>query len=87
MLEPEADLRPRRGQRKALGPLEDDHGWFGEYVFEAEGLEIVKIFNAVEVGVVDLGGIRGPVNVNEGKSWAGDFVFGGGAEPSDDALG
>jgi hypothetical protein len=86
MLEAEAELRPRRGKGKALGPFEDDHGGFGEYVFEAEGLEIMEIFNAVEVRVIDLGRLRRSVDVHQCKSWAGDFVFGSGAESSDDTF-
>src|SRR5713101_2974154 len=87
VLEFETDLGPRGRQGKALGPFEDSDGGLGENVFEAESLEIVEIFDAVKVGVVDLGGVRGAVDMNQGERRTGDFVFGGGAQPGDDAFG
>src|SRR5580700_7132816 len=50
-----ANLWPGGLQREAFGPLQDGHGRSQEHVFHAEGLEIVEILDAVEVGVEDLG--------------------------------
>src|SRR6266436_4006052 len=87
MFEFEAELGPRGWQGKALGPFENDHGGFGEDVFKSKGLEIVEIVDAVEVGVVDLGGAGRPVDMNQRKGRTGDFVFGGSAESGYDAFG
>src|SRR6266851_3049310 len=87
VLEFETDLGPRGRQGKALRPFEDDDSRFGEEVFETESLEIVESFYAIEVGVVDLGGVGSAVDMNEREGGAGDFVFGGGAESANDAFG
>src|SRR5690349_12847260 len=76
MLQLDAELGPGRLQREALGPFEDDHGGFSENVLEAQRFEIVEVFDAVKISVVDLSGVRGTIYVNERESWAGHFVFG-----------
>src|ERR1700676_594071 len=81
----EAELWPRRGQREAFGPFEDYHRWTSEQVFETEGFEIVERFDAVQVAVVNLVGVS--IDMIQSKGWAGDLVFLGGAQPSDDAFG
>jgi hypothetical protein len=64
MFKLEAELGPGGLQGETLGPFEDDHGGFGEDVFEAESLEIVEIFDAVEIGMIDLGAAGSAVDVN-----------------------
>src|SRR5258708_34683461 len=87
VLEFETDLGPRGRQGKALGPFEDSDGGLGENILEAERLEIVEIFDAVKVGVVDLGGVCGAVDMNQGEGRTGGFVFGGRAQTGDDTFG
>src|SRR5690349_19590473 len=85
MLQADANLRPGSFQREAFGPFEDGNGGSGEHVFHSKGLKIMKAFDTVEVGVVDLGGLA--IHVNERKGGAGDVVFAGSAEAGDDAFG
>ena len=58
MLQSCGNPRPVAAQRKAIGPLDNDYGGFGECVFEAQGLEIGESFDAVKVNVIDLYGRR-----------------------------
>src|ERR1700682_513471 len=87
MLQLETELGPGGLQGKALGPFKDDHGGPCEGVFEGQSLRIVEIFNAVEVGMINLGRAGGAVDMNKRKSGASDFVFAGGTESGDDAFG
>jgi len=85
VLQANAHLGPGGWQGEAFGPFQDGYGGGGKHVLEAEGLEIVETFDAVEIGMINLGGF--PVDVDEGKGGAGDVVFFGGTEACDDAFG
>ena len=58
MIEADFHRGPIRAEREMLGPLDNHDGFFGQGVFQAEGFEIVKIFYAVEIDVVDLARVR-----------------------------
>src|SRR6185437_5454666 len=74
---------------EAVWPFDENDGVFGKDVVEAEGFEVGKAGDAVEVNMIDGAGASGDgglVFVDEGEGGAGDFVLGGGAETGDDAL-
>src|SRR5260370_13006069 len=79
MFELEANLRPGRRQGEALGPFENHHRGAGEDIFEAQSLEIVEAFDAVEVAVVNL--VNASVDVDQSKRGAGDLIFFCAAQP------
>src|SRR5437016_14409955 len=88
MFEEDANLGPRRRERKALRPFENDDGGLGKNVFHAERFEIVEFFDAIEIAVEDfLLGVFGTVNVEERERGTRHVFFGGGAEATDDAFG
>ena len=85
VFETEAELRPGGWQGEALGPFQDYYRGVGEDIFEAQGFEVVEIFDAVEVAVIDL--VSAAVDMDQRKGGAGDFVFFRRAQPSYDAFG
>ena len=95
VIQADFDGGPVRAEREPLGPLDDHDGLFGQGVLEAEGFEIVKVFYAVEIDVIDLARVgfisaRRIVNaelVNQIERGAGDVFFLGGAQAADDSLG
>jgi len=60
----EPGARGREGE--SLRPLQNDDGGGGEHVLQAESFEVVERLDAVEVGVIDLGGFA--VDMDEGES-------------------
>ena len=58
MFEADFDGGPIRAEREMLGPLDDYDGFFGEGVLQAEGFEVVKVFDSVEIDVVYLERMR-----------------------------
>jgi hypothetical protein len=47
VLQAHADLRPRRLEGEALGPLKNGHRGSGKHILHAESLKIVEIFDAL----------------------------------------
>ena len=85
MLQLHPDLWPGRLEGEPFGPFQNSHGGGREDILHAQSLKIVETLNAVQIGVVDLGGLA--IDVNEREGWAGDVVFVGGPEAGNDAFG
>src|SRR5258705_6798630 len=85
MLQPYANCRPRRGQRKPFRPLENHNGRLGEQVFHAERFEIVKTFNAIQVTVKNW--LRLAIGMKQSEGRTGHVVLASCAKPAHDAFG
>ncbi len=84
MIEGDLNRRPIRAQREPLRPLDNHDGFFRKRVLQAKRFEVVKVFHAVQIHVVDLAGIVKFVNQIECR--AGDVLFLGGAQAADDSF-
>jgi hypothetical protein len=95
VLETDDYAGPIAAQREAFRPFDDYDGWFGEGIFQGESFDVVEVFAAVEIDVVDLGigrriawsAIYRFENVYQGECGAGNIFFGCGAESADDSFG
>ena len=79
------DAGPIRAEGESLRPLDNHNGLLSQRVFQPKRFQIVKIFHAIEVNVIDLAVIVKHVNQREGG--AGDILFPGGSQTTDDSLG
>ena len=52
------DTRPIAAERKTFGPFDDHDGFFCQGVLKPERFEVVEIFDAIEVDVIDLERMR-----------------------------
>ena len=85
VLELNLNAGPIRAQRKSFRPFDDNHGLFGKRVLQAKRFQIVKVFHAIEIDVIDLAVVLEHVDQREGG--AGDILFLGGSQSADDSLG
>ena len=54
MFEADIDAGPIRAKSESLRPFDDYDRLLSESVFESERLEVLEIFDAVEIYVIDL---------------------------------
>src|SRR3979490_2046068 len=84
MLEADIDAGPIRAECESLRPFDDDDGLLSERVFESERLKVLKVFDAIEIYVVDLAVVV--ENVDQGERGAGNVLFACSPQAADNAL-
>src|ERR1700722_3289818 len=96
MIETNFHRRPIRAKREMLRPLDNHDGIFGQRVFQAEGFQVWKTFDAVEIDMIQLAEVQTLFGasrngnakfVNQIERGAGNVFFLGGTQAADDSFG
>ena len=85
VLQTDANYRPGCFDWEALRPFQNYHPWGCENIFNSQGFKVVKTFNSIQIGVVDLP--RLAINMDKRKRRAGDIVLLRRTETCNDAFG
>src|SRR5579862_6258088 len=85
MMKLNLDARPVRTKRESLRPLDDHNRILSQSILEPQRFEVVKIFDAIQIHVINLAMIL--KHVNEGECRTGDFLFLRCSQPANDSLG
>src|SRR3977135_3055719 len=81
VFEADIDSGPIRAESELFRPFDDDDGLLSERVFESERLKVLKVFDAIEIYVVDLAVVV--EDVDQGERGAGNVLFAGGSQAAD----